>query len=144
MKVTPENMRAELARLLHQQAIFSLLDDEDLDWLAAHMDLGSYSMGENIIREGESGHTAYLVFSGRVRILKERPGGASLTVGTLGRGSLFGEQSILDEAPRNATVRAAEDVVLFTGTGATAAVAKLVSALGLAGPLPAGCSPDDR
>lgn len=42
------------------------------------------------------------------------------------------------------TGRAAEDVVLFTGTGATAAVAKLVSALSLAGPLPPGSSPDDR
>lgn len=34
--------------------------------------------------------------------------------------------------------------MLFTGTGATAAIAKLVSALGLAGQLPAGAGPNDR
>lgn len=34
--------------------------------------------------------------------------------------------------------------MLFTGTGATAAIAKLVSALGLAGPLPAEAGPNDR
>lgn len=42
------------------------------------------------------------------------------------------------------TGRAAEDVVLFTGTGTTGAVAKLVSALGLSGPLPAGHGREDR
>ncbi|CAN0310699.1 unnamed protein product, partial [Hapterophycus canaliculatus] len=42
------------------------------------------------------------------------------------------------------TGRASEDVVLFVGTGATSAVAKLVSALGLAGPLPPGWKPNDR
>lgn len=42
------------------------------------------------------------------------------------------------------TGRAAEDVVLFTGTGATGAVAKLVSALGLSGPLPQGLDQEER
>lgn len=42
------------------------------------------------------------------------------------------------------TGRAAEDVVLFTGTGATGAVAKLVNALGLSVPLPPGVKMDER
>jgi selenocysteine lyase/cysteine desulfurase len=42
------------------------------------------------------------------------------------------------------TGRAAEDLVLFTGTGTTAAVNKLVIAMGLHVPLPAGYNEEDR
>ncbi|CAM9617153.1 unnamed protein product, partial [Choristocarpus tenellus] len=42
------------------------------------------------------------------------------------------------------TGRASEDVVLFTGSGATAAVAKLVSALGLSQGISPGANVDDR
>ncbi|CAM9887519.1 unnamed protein product [Pylaiella littoralis] len=53
-------------------------------------------------------------------------------------------QIIAQAVNAKVTGRAAEDVVLFTGTGATAAVAKLVSALGLDRSLPPGCEPSDR
>ncbi|CAB1100192.1 unnamed protein product [Ectocarpus sp. CCAP 1310/34] len=53
-------------------------------------------------------------------------------------------QIIAQAVNAKVTGRAAEDVVLFTGTGATSAVAKLVSALGLAAPFPPGWNPDDR
>ncbi|CAM9968587.1 unnamed protein product, partial [Discosporangium mesarthrocarpum] len=53
-------------------------------------------------------------------------------------------QIVAEAVNAKVTGRVSEDVVIFTGSGATAAVAKLVSALGLGQPMPAGTGPDDR
>lgn len=109
----PQLVAEEVARFLKQTSLFAILDDESVDRLANRTTMQRFSLGETIIEEGGEGRFAWLVFSGRVRVLKRSDSGRQVTLGTQTVGEIFGEQSILTDSPRSASVRAAEDVVLF-------------------------------
>jgi diguanylate cyclase len=73
----------------------------------------SYRAGETIIRQGEQGDCAYVIESGRVEIVLEKPDGRQQRVGTRGADTMIGEMALVDDAPRTATVRALEDCCLL-------------------------------
>ena len=56
---------------------------------------------------------AYIIESGRVEILVEKPDGRMQCVGTRGSETMIGEMAMVDDAPRTATVRAIEDCTLL-------------------------------
>ena len=79
-----------------------------------------FGPGQAVVRQGEQGDTLYLVAHGEVgvRIKVEGGGGAGgapvdREVARLGRGSLFGEMSVLTGDPRTATVVALGDAALL-------------------------------
>lgn len=109
----PQLVAEEVARFLKQTSLFAILDDESVDRLANRTTMQRFSLGETIIEEGDEGRFAWLIFSGRVRVLKQSESSRQVTLGTQTVGDIFGEQSILTDSPRSASVRAAEDVVLF-------------------------------
>jgi hypothetical protein len=59
-----------------------------------------YEAGDEIIRQGEQGETAYIIQSGRVEIIK-----SGKKVGELGDGDFFGEIALVGDVKRTATVR---------------------------------------
>jgi CRP-like cAMP-binding protein len=65
----------------------------------------SYADGEIIVREGDSTRDMFVIQSGRVRITK-RVGDREIELATLGRGDFFGEMSLLESLPRDATAHA--------------------------------------
>jgi CRP-like cAMP-binding protein len=109
----PQFVAEELAGFLKQTSLFSILDEELIQQLANRATMHRFPLGETIIEEGDAGRFAWLIFSGRVRVLKRSESGRQVTLGTQTVGDLFGEQAILTDSPRSATIRAAEDVVLF-------------------------------
>ncbi len=110
--MVPTELRQSLIELLQQHVLFSLLDDPTIHELINSIQIVTCSLGETIIQEGEQGDCAYLIYSGRVRIVKETEEGRT-TLGTLGAGDLFGEVAILRNVVRTATVRVSEDATLF-------------------------------
>jgi CRP/FNR family transcriptional regulator, cyclic AMP receptor protein len=71
-----------------------------------------YADGDVIVREGEMGREMYVIQRGRVEVTKSLAG-RDLVLATLERGSFFGEMSLLESLPRNATVRAKGDAELL-------------------------------
>lgn len=67
-----------------------------------------YAAGEEIFRMGDRGHNAYFIESGNVEVSIPRDGEKTV-IAELGVGELFGEMSMIDDAPRSATVTATED-----------------------------------
>jgi serine/threonine protein phosphatase PrpC len=63
----------------------------------------SYVEGEEIIREGQPGDDLYIVVKGRVVVEK-----GGMEIAELFSGGHFGEMGLVDNAPRSATIRAAE------------------------------------
>jgi len=88
--------------------LFSRLTPSVLTDVANKMELRQFSVGDEIIRQGEIGKEFFVIARGDVEILVD-----DKRVNTLGAGSFFGEVALLKEQPRNATVRALEDVVCF-------------------------------
>jgi len=72
----------------------------------------TFKAGEVVFREGEAGHTMFVVRTGQVRICKHVRAGER-TLATLGPGEFFGEMAVLTGRPRTATAVAAEQVTLL-------------------------------
>lgn len=69
------------------------------------------AVGEEVIREGEFGDTAFYIVSGEVSIWKHTDTG-TLELARLGAGQIFGEMSMVDEKPRSASVTALQPTCL--------------------------------
>src|SRR5579883_2482878 len=96
------------ANFLGRSSPFANLPAETLRWLALRVQAVLYEAGEEIIREGEPGDAFYLVRTGRVAVVGRKGDGTEYTIANLGPGSPFGEQALLTDEPRSATVRALE------------------------------------
>ena len=81
--------------------------------LAAAGTVLHFGPGEAIVREGEPGDCLYQVLQGRVEVLKAIGTARQVAVRQLGAGELFGEMTLLLDAPRSATVRALEECRLL-------------------------------
>lgn len=61
--------------------------------------------GETIIKQGDEGDSYYLIDSGEAEVIRTDPlTDETVCVGTLGPGDAFGEEALLQEGYRNATV----------------------------------------
>jgi len=82
---------------------FSQLPPAHIDELLRRFERIETRKGEVIIREGEEGDYYYLVESGKCQV-ERRVGGVSMTLAELKSGDTFGEEALVSEARRNATV----------------------------------------
>jgi CRP-like cAMP-binding protein len=104
--------------------LFSACNRKELQLVAKQGVRRTAQAGETLVKEGSAGAELSVVLEGTARV--ERHG---RKVATLGPGDFFGDLSLLDRAPRNATVVAstpmelivlhqrAFDEVLATGPG---------------------------
>lgn len=73
--------------------------------------LCQYEAGEVILREGDTGESAYIIDQGQVEVTKQLDG-RSVHLAYIGAGDVFGEMSMIDDRPRSATVTAVEPTVV--------------------------------
>ncbi|NJK79158.1 MAG: Crp/Fnr family transcriptional regulator [Chloroflexaceae bacterium] len=108
-------MTSETARsaVLRQVFFFQGLDDQQLHQVAALLKDVRYQRGAIIVHQGDPGGCLYLIVAGRVRIYLAHPDGREVTVRVYGKGAFFGEFSVIDAAPRSASVAALDDVLLL-------------------------------
>ena len=68
----------------------------------------TFEAGEDIIRIGDAGRNAYFIENGAVEVTLPGKDGIEV-LAKMGKGEIFGEMSIIDDAPRSATVTAKEN-----------------------------------
>jgi ATP-binding cassette subfamily B protein len=102
----------EVARL-RTVPMFSDLDDKTLAAFAELAMMERYTIGEDIVRQGEISNTLYIVTAGKVEVIIEHEG-VERRVNILNAGDYFGETSLITAEPRSATVRAMAPTQVYT------------------------------
>lgn len=103
----PDHTRIDAQHLFSEIPIFKDVSPEQLRQLARIARSREFAAGEAIIHMDEPGSTLYVIRSGRVEVVLERPTG-NVVLADLGPGEFFGELSIFDGELRSATVNAVE------------------------------------
>jgi CRP-like cAMP-binding protein len=118
------------------QAAESMLEEDDdsseRDWMDALLTSGLFSqippqkiqslfvkfeereikLGEQIVREGEPGDIFYVIKQGKAMVTRAQ-GNKQETLAALTTGNFFGEDALISDTPRNATVTMTSDGVLM-------------------------------
>jgi NTE family protein len=108
----PTALRGELAAgFLARTPLFSDIDPELHEQLAAKSRPRHLAAGQWLLREHEPADAMYVVRAGRVEVVDEAAGAV---IRELGRGEAVGELALLTGSPRSASVRAARaaDVIV--------------------------------
>jgi small-conductance mechanosensitive channel/CRP-like cAMP-binding protein len=94
-----------LAQVLSPLDLFAPLSSEERAELAARSHERLYGQGETIVRQGDAGHSMFVISRGRVRVVEAS--GRELAV--FAEGGYFGEMSMLTGQPRSASVQAIDE-----------------------------------
>ena len=101
------------AEVLAKVAFFAGMDRSRLKLLAFTSERLHFDPGQDLFRQGDAGDKAYVVIDGSVDIIVDTANGPK-TIATRSAGELIGELALLCDAPRTATVCAAEDVTVLS------------------------------
>ncbi|XP_034247199.1 cGMP-dependent protein kinase, isozyme 1-like [Thrips palmi] len=81
------------------------LSDGTLSKVADVLEVEFYPAGSYIVRQGATGHTFFIISGGTVEVTQRVPGSTDeVVIRTLGRGDYFGEQALLHDDHRTASV----------------------------------------
>lgn len=94
--------------LLEKHPLLVNLAPEQLERLARAGEIESYNPGEQIVADGSLGDALFLILSGQVAVHR-----GPQTFATLAGGDFFGEMSLVEPAPRSASVSAMSATFLF-------------------------------
>jgi CRP-like cAMP-binding protein len=65
-----------------------------------------FAPGAWIVREGDEGHSLFILVEGNVAVVKHADTPRAVTLATLHQGDIFGEMCVVDPVPRAASVHA--------------------------------------
>jgi len=102
--------------LIKQAAIFSDLDDNEIERIAEISNEQQFKFGQKIFKEGEPGNRLYIIATGEVRISRDVPGSGEEALAVLKQGACFGEMSVFDRSERSTDAIANTDCTLVTIT----------------------------
>ena len=96
---------------LRHVPLFSLLDDDEIAVLAAHVELKTFTPRQRIYKIGDPGGRAYVMVSGRVRVTTVDEDQQEVVVDEPAAGEFFGFASMLDSTPHQTGAIAVEETV---------------------------------
>jgi CRP-like cAMP-binding protein len=93
-----------MTRML-QSELFSRMPTANIHALFALLEAVEYKAGEQVIQQGDPGDHYYIIEEGRCQVLRTPPsGGKEVKLAELKAGDSFGEEALITNTPRNASV----------------------------------------
>lgn len=113
-RIVAEARREQVQSSLRGVDLFEGLSDDDLRDIEGISSRVRLDPGEVLFEEGEPGDAFYVVLRGAVELFKGRSGGTEQKLAISRPGGTFGEMALLNDTPRSASARAAEDTALLS------------------------------
>ncbi len=101
-----------ISSLIPKLEVFTFLEESDHATLEKFMFRYDYDESTYVFKEGTHGGYMFFIVEGEVEVIKQFDT-KKHTIATLGPGRSVGEMSLIDGAPRSATVRARTDLSLI-------------------------------
>lgn len=98
----------EMIDLLRKVPLFAELDQGELASIAALASSIEIPAKSMVVQEFDIGDSMYVILEGEVKVSTFSAEGREVVLALLGKGSFFGEMSLLDEEPRSANVTTME------------------------------------
>ncbi len=93
-----------------QSELFSVLPATNIQRIFAHMEQVTYKADEVVVQQGSSGDYYYVIESGYCEVSRSIAAGrGQIHLADLGPGMAFGEEALIADRPRNATVTMLSD-----------------------------------
>jgi len=102
--LTQQSSTRDLLHTLRRVHVLASLTLKQLDALAQVVQEVNFVKGQTIITKGDLGDCMYIIQDGSLCVLKPNDKGQNVTVATLSQYQYFGEQALLTNQPRNATI----------------------------------------
>ncbi len=93
--------------------LFAGLPTARLKLIAYTAEMVRFEPGEVIVRQGDPADAVYIIAEGETEVLLTDDAGTEISLGTMGRHTLFGEIGVLCQGRRTTTVQAKDRVVTF-------------------------------
>ncbi|MCH9695756.1 MAG: cyclic nucleotide-binding domain-containing protein [Gammaproteobacteria bacterium] len=102
-----------MAALL-QTKTFQLIPPQNIQMIFMRLKRVDFKAGDVVIRQGTNGDHFYIITSGRCMVTRETPGdSANIDLAELGPGGTFGEEALISDETRNATITMMTDGILM-------------------------------
>ena len=98
---------------LRKVQFFSSFSLENIDSVLRHFQKYSFEKGKTIIAEGKPGEGFYVVYKGKVKVLKKGALWFKRKIAELGPENFFGEMALISDSPTTATVVTVEPAVIM-------------------------------
>ena len=89
---------------LREVPLFAGLTEKQRNWLQARLYARTFPANVDMIVAGAAGEVLYVILSGTVKVYVSQADGTDVIVAILGPGDTVGEQAIVDQAGRSASV----------------------------------------
>ncbi len=97
-----------MEQILKTIPLFADLEDEELQTIVSHAATKSFPKNAIIINEGDDTNSLYIIHSGKVKAFLSNEDGKEVILRIMKPSDYFGELSILDNAPRSASIMTME------------------------------------
>ncbi|MFH0775325.1 MAG: Crp/Fnr family transcriptional regulator [bacterium] len=102
----------EIIPFLRNVSIFASFSDEELNALSKIVQKKTYKKGETILREGETGDSFFVIYSGFAKVFTNLSD-KEILINIMTEKEFFGEMALLNEKKRSATVIAHSDLEIL-------------------------------
>ncbi len=115
--VNPVITEKKRKAFLESIPIFAGLKAAAVSEIANAVEEATFLAGDIVVREGETGNRMFIVYFGRLDVVKYLEQAHETLLAVLGPRDFLGEMSIIECVARSASVRAVEDTFLFALKG---------------------------
>jgi CRP-like cAMP-binding protein len=97
-----------MIEILKNIPFFNELSEEDLNQIAANVQMEYFPAEHIIFSEGDEGDKMYVIKRGQVQVLRDQT-----ILAVLKDNAFFGEMALVSDEPRNATIKTVTDIELL-------------------------------